>query len=69
MDNTNGQKPPEKRMKRMSVSLRPAPTFTGNAAKRLIEMLNNPPDNTEVFKKLEESAKIIKPISTKKDGK
>lgn len=44
----------------MAVSMKPAPVFTGSAAKKLIERLENPKDNTAIFQKCIELAKAIR---------
>lgn len=56
------------RVKRMAVSMQSTPVFKGEAAKRLIEMLDNPPDNSELYRKLKETPQIIKEIEKKSNG-
>ena len=66
-DNTNGKDTTgnvfgknKGKVKRMAVSMKQSPVLTGEAAKKIIRQLDNPPDNSHIFKKLESMPKIIK---------
>lgn len=48
------------KVKRMAVSLKEAPIFNGEAAKKIIRQLDNPPDKSQIFRKLESMPQIIK---------
>lgn len=43
----------------LAVSMKSTPVFKGDAAKRLIDNLENPKDNSELFEKCRESAKMF----------
>jgi len=43
----------------MAVSLKATPVIRGQAALKLMEMLKNPSDKTELFKKCEKLSKIF----------
>ena len=40
----------------LAVSMKPSPTISGEVAKRLLEDMNKPSNNAELFKKCKESA-------------
>jgi len=44
----------------MPVSIKPSPVIKGEFAKKLLESIDNLPDNSELFKKCEEGANIFK---------
>jgi hypothetical protein len=43
----------------MAVSLKASPVITGKSALKLMEMIKNPSDKTELFKKCEQLSKIF----------
>lgn len=43
----------------MAVSIKSSPIITGEAAKKILEMIKNPTDKSELFKKCAELAKIF----------
>lgn len=61
-DNTHGKvrlKPPEGGFDVMAVSVRPSPIIKGEAAKKLLDAMNKPTNNTELFKKCEQASKLF----------
>ena len=50
----------------MPVSIKPSPVIKGEAARRMLHRMNHPTDNTELFKKCAELAKIFTTVEHKK---
>jgi len=57
---TDQEKGQEVEVNIMAVSIKPAPVFSGDAAKKLLQLMENPKDNTAIFKKCVELAKQLK---------
>lgn len=57
---SNRQEGEEIEVELMAVSIKPAPVFTGKAARKLLDLMENPKDNSAIFKKCIELAKQLK---------
>jgi len=57
---TDQEKGQEVEVNMMAVSIKPAPVFSGEAAKKLLQLMENPKDNTAIFKKCVELANNLR---------